>query len=291
MSLDDAIAKVRELPVVAKTNGSGPAAEADAAFKRHERPLTDLGNAEQFVRDHGTCVLYCAAWERSGPWLVWDGARWRPDTMNQALALMSETMRGIWPDEERRKAIGKWAARSESRQARTAALALAAPMVAVHPDELDADPWLLNCANGTVDLRTGDLRPHDPADRITRLVAADWNPEAPAPRWLTFIERVQPDPELRAYIQRKLGTALVGRPLTRELTIFHGVGDNGKTVVFEVGKGVLGEYALEVPPHLLLHKRETGGPTPDLASLEGRRLVITAETQGGQRLNEAGIKE
>jgi putative DNA primase/helicase len=293
---------VQKTPVQAATVVQLPTADGNsgtptiAPLTRHERPCTDLGNAEQFARQHAGRVLHCAAWANSGPWLVWDGKRWKRDTMNQTLALMQETVRGIWQeaanttDPVMREALGKWAIRSESRQAHTNALALAAPMLAINVDELDTDPWLLNCTNGTVDLHTGELRPYDPADRITCLFNAGWDPQAKAPRWDAFIERVQPDSEVRAYVQRTLGIGLVGRALARVLPIFHGTGDNGKTVVFEVAKALFGDYALEVPPHLLMRKRETGGATPDLASLEGKRLVIAAETQGGQRLNEAGIK-
>src|SRR5512135_408992 len=95
-------------------------------------------------------------------------------------------------DDKERKARMALARRFESAAGVAGALTLAGtePGVAVAPELLDADPWLLNCRNGTLDLRTGELRDHDPVDLITKVTAAAYDPDAPAPTWSPFLHRI-----------------------------------------------------------------------------------------------------
>ena len=120
--------------------------------------------------------------------------------------LAKETVRGIYQeaagaeDEDRRKALAKHATRSEAEAKIRAMLELAKSEVPASPDEFDSAPWLLNAPNGTVDLRTGELREHRREDLLTKMAGADYNPTAAAPTWAATLEHALPSQELRAVL-------------------------------------------------------------------------------------------
>ena len=91
----------------------------------------------------------------------------------------------------------KHAMRSESRDKLKAMCELAQDQVAVEVDDLDFSPWHLNCENGTVDLRNGSLRAHNPVDNITLLAPVEYDPDAKAPTFVAFLKRILPDREIR----------------------------------------------------------------------------------------------
>jgi putative DNA primase/helicase len=255
--------------------------------------LTDLGNAERFVARHGRDVRYCYPWAK---WLVWTGARWERDEAGKVHRLAKETVRSIYgeaaaaEDEDRRKALAQHATRSEAESKIRAMLELAKSEVPVSPDELDADPWLLNAPNGTVDLRTGELRAHRREDLLTKMVGTDYDPEAPAAAWGAFLERVLPGEDLRTYVQRSVGNSATGDTSEQVMFINHGVGANGKSTFQEVVSATLGDYAMRTPTETLLAKR-VGGVPNDVARLKGARFVAASETEEGRRLAESLVKD
>jgi len=255
--------------------------------------LTDLGNSERFVSDHGEDVRYCYPW---ATWLVWTGARWEKDDAGRAHRLAKETVRGIYQeaaeagDEDRRKALAKHAARSESADKIRAMLELARSEIPVAPDELDADPMLLNTKNGTIDLRTGELCEHRREDLITKLAPAEYRPDAEAPAWGAFLERVLPDEELRGFVRRAAGYSASGDTSEQCLFINHGVGANGKSTFHEAAAAALGDYAMRAPTDMLLARRSGAVPN-DVARLKGARFVTAAETEDGRRLAESLVKD
>jgi putative DNA primase/helicase len=168
------------------------------------------------------------------------------------------------------------------------ALAGTEPGIALSPAELDADPHLLNVANGTLDLRTGRLRPHDPADLLTKICGAAYRPDAEAAEFVTFLDRVQPDPAMRDFLARLFGHALLGKVVEHVLAILYGVGANGKTTLVEAVSRVFGDYARPVDPGLLIDRGDVH-PT-GTAALFGLRLAVTHETDAGRRLAEGTVK-
>src|SRR5918994_628155 len=163
--------------------------------QRHHYMRTDLGNSERFVDAHRDSVLWCPARKS---FLCWDGKRYAWDERGEVVKLAHAVARGIFHEaadaegEEEQKAITKWALASQNESRINAMLSQARPYLAVGMEELDRDPWLINCQNGTLDLRTGRLKGHDPADRITKIVPVDYDPEASRPRFLRFlIEKYQ----------------------------------------------------------------------------------------------------
>jgi putative DNA primase/helicase len=170
----------------------GYAAAADPA---PGEPWSELGYARRLVHVYGDRLRYVAAWRR---WLVWDGQRWADDGTGQAQRWMKAIARrmmaaamALSDEQERRAAVGL-ARRGESSAAVKGALTLASTeaTIAVAPDDLDADPFVLNCANGILDLRTGQLGPHDPAMLLTKMTGARYDPSAQGPEFTKFLERV-----------------------------------------------------------------------------------------------------
>jgi len=274
------------------------------------QPLTDLGNAERLIARHGVNLRYVHAWKS---WLLWDGMRWQRDATGGVMRLAAETIRELTnvasaersPDmpSARRTALVKHAERSESRQRLEACLALAQnlPGVGIVPDALDRNPWALNVATGTVDLRSCTLAPHRREDYITRIVAfrgkpLGWTPgvRPPLTVFYAFLKRVQPDPATRIFLQKALGYSITGSTRERRLFVCYGAGRNGKTTLMELVRDIIGEgYSQVLPSEILMarkHAGSAGAASPDLASLHGARFVVCAETDQGGRLNEGRVK-
>jgi putative DNA primase/helicase len=259
-------------------------------------PLTDAGNAERFVHRNAGRVIYVHGWDR---WLVWDGARWAQDDRRQVYQLAIETARAIHAEAANATsaadaaAASKHAIGSEKRERLEAMLALARtlPPLAVGPDDLDANSDLLNLPNGSLDLLTGQLGPHDRQRHVTKCAAPPWDPDARAPHWQAFLERVIPDPDVRAYLQRATGYALTGCVSEHCLFFCYGTGANGKSTYLETIRELLGEgeYARAAAPDLLLSKKQERHAV-ELADLRGFRFVTTVEVGEGRAWDEARVK-
>jgi putative DNA primase/helicase len=256
---------------------------------------TDTGNAERLSDRHGANLRYCHPW---GKWLLYDGTRWRVDDRGAVVRLAKDTARSIFeeareaPSDAAAKELGKWASSSlsESKLKSMISLAQSEPGIPVLPDELDASPDLLNVLNGTIDLRSGKLRDHRREDLITRISPLDYAPDARAPAWETFLERVLPGEELRAFVQRAAGYSATGDISEQCMFINHGTGANGKSTFQETLSAALGDYAMRTPTEMLLARRYEGVPN-DVARLKGARFVSASETEEGRRLAESRIKD
>jgi putative DNA primase/helicase len=263
---------------------------------------TDLGNARRLVNRHGHELRHV---DGLG-WLVWDGRRWAVDRTGEVMRRAKATAVGILGeallerDEDRRKRLAKWAATSESaaRLRDMVSVAATEPEQAITIDELDADPWSLNVANGVLDLRPGrcgELRPHDPAELHTKIAAASYNGHYDprhAPNFDKFIKRILPDPKVRRYVQQFVGYSLTGDTSEQVLAFLWGSGSNGKSTLLDAVRDTLGGYAWQATGELLVSKRERGaGDEAAKASLRGRRLVTTVEVDDGKRMAEGLVKE
>jgi putative DNA primase/helicase len=189
-----------------------------------------------------------------------------------------------------------WALKSEDARRINAMIELARsePGIAIKPEDLDRDPWLFNCSNGTLDLRSGKLREHRRDDLLTKLCPTPYEPEATCPLWEKTLSTIfAENASLVDYLRRLCGYCLTGTTGEQILPIFWGEGSNGKSLVFEVVRFVLGtEYVGVGANELLGSGNGNYEPHPTyLADLFGRRLVTLAETREGGRLNEAQIKK
>lgn len=272
-----------------RDNGTSPS-EAAPRF-----PLTDTGNAERLVYRHGKRIRF--NWGR-GVWYVWEGKRWAEDETGTLERLAKDTIRAI-PEEaaglegDAYTAVLKWAGRSESDGKRQAMIRLARsePGIPVRPDELDADPWKLNVANGTLDLRTGTLRPHDPSDYITRLIPVDYAPHATCPTFDAFLERIfGGDQDVIAYVWRLIGYSLTGDTREQCIVVCWGTGANGKSTLLGTLHDLLADYAAEADADSFMERKHEG-IREDIAALDGVRFVSAVETSDGKRLSEALVKK
>lgn len=154
--------------------------------------------------------------------------------------------------------------------------------------ERGEDPWVMNVGNGVVDLRTGELSPHDPARLLTKIAGADYFPEAEAPIWKRVVAEAMPDPDVRGFLQRALGYCCTGDVGEQKLFIPYGTGGNSKTTLMEGARNALGDYADQADPELLLARRDAH-PT-GIAKLRGKRFVVTSENDEGSCLAEGTVK-
>jgi putative DNA primase/helicase len=285
-----------------------PADDGDTAADPEH--LTDLGNARRVVRQHGADLRYCHPARR---WLVWDGARWAEDTTAEAVRRVKQTQADLYrrtaeairqlgdvgDDEERKRRLAtltatlKHALRWEEAKRIVSCLELAQsePGIPVRPGDLDADAWLLNVLNGTIDLRTGRLRPHRRDDLITKLAPVIYDPDARCPLWERSLHRWMGGSEgLKTYLQRVVGYGLTGDVSEQLLWLFYGLGANGKSTFLLILLAMLGDYGMQAVADLLMTKKHEAHPT-ERADLFGRRLVATIETEEGKRLAEALMKQ
>jgi putative DNA primase/helicase len=271
---------------------------SDVASEANEttvRPFTETGNAERLVDQFGRDIRFCHPWNA---WLHWDGRRWKRDQTGAVRQMAKGVVRSIrleaavTDDKDQRKVIWDWAKKSETAAARAAMLRLAEsePGVPILTEDMDRNPFLFNVLNGTLDLRTGKLWPHERMEGITKLAAVTFDPDAECPTFLRFLDRILPELEVRRFVRRVAGYCLTG--VTTEQCLFfpYGGGANGKSTLLTVLRRMMGEYAQHASPNLLLERKGEQHPT-ELARLFGARLVTSVEVDDGKRLAEGLVKQ
>jgi len=256
---------------------------------------TDTANAARFVTQAGEGFRWVGAW---GKWLRWTGGCWRPDDALAVLKRAKRVVSGIFTECRResedgaRAALAKWALHSLCAERLRAMIDLARPELAVAPDDLDRDPMLLNLENGTLCLPTGELRPHAPGDLITKQAPVKFDATADCPLWHRFLARIMDGDgrdRMIGFLQRLSGMCLTGDVRDQHLFIYFGPGANGKSVYLDTITGLMGDYATQAPPDLLIIRRTPEHPT-EIADLCGRRLVVSAECEEGGRLRVQLVK-
>jgi P4 family phage/plasmid primase-like protien len=270
-----------------------PPAKVEAAVV--DERFTDVGNAKRLVRTYGNDLRYCHPW---GKWLTWDDKRWLVDERGAVNLYAKQTVDQLFGDlagcpEATRKAAVAHALKSEDagRIAAMVSLARSEPGIPVVPDELDADDMLLNVENGIVDLRTGQLLPHDRNSLITKLAPVVFDSNATCPLWETFLDTIfQKNRALISFVQKLVGYALTGDVRAQIIVFLYGIGANGKTTFLETLLSLMGNYATQAAPNLLLEKKNESHPT-ELADLLGRRFVISTEVEQGRKFSEALVKQ
>jgi len=261
----------------------------------------DTGNAGRLILKFGDRLRYCPAMRK---WLCWDGRRWAVDDKGAARRLAKQAMLDYLAEATEAEDKDHMAFAYHSLDARRIAnlLTMAECELVITPGELDTHPFLINFLNGTVDLRTGELSPHNPAHFITKLVHHNYIPRAACPLFLSVIARMMgnhPDasePELdRAermvnYLQCALGYSLTGTTEEKAVFVPFGRGNNGKTTLLSTFLLLLEEYSVLLQVDTLMARQESNNTQADLADLRGARFVMTSETEEGQRLSQGKLK-
>lgn len=256
---------------------------------------TDSGNVQRLLAFYGNKFRYVEAWQR---FMVWDGQRWLADPKGtRVLGLTAELAGRVYAewkaaeDEEERDRLWAWYLQTQSASRRKAVVELARGEVQAlaRPEEFDANKLLLTVPNGTLDLRTGAIRPHNPADMLTQATNVIFDPKASSPLWQAFLEKVLPDAEVRDFLQKFVGYCLTGSVKERMIVVLYGRGRNGKSVLLRVLYELLGPYAGTIRPDMLLVRGGEPHPTEE-AALQGKRLVVTSEVRKGRRFDEEKVK-
>jgi putative DNA primase/helicase len=265
-------------------------------LKKGNIQFTDATNAQRLFREHGRDIRYNAAWKK---WVVWNGTHWEIDEGALIHEKGLESVRNIYDevlktdDYRERIEIEKYAMLSESMRRREAFVRAASVMKALNitSDDLDANPWLLNVKNGTIDVCTGEFREHRQEDMITKAAHVDYDPQADCPLWKQFIREIMDyKAEVITFLQTAAGWALTGDISEQTMFILFGSGANGKSTFLNTIMYVLGDYAIATPTETFMRKNGDQY-TNDIARLRGTRFVTTTEAEQGRRLSEPLIKK
>jgi len=232
-----------------------------------------------------------------GRWMVWDGKRWQSDRLRHALEASKRFCAHVsdaalkdganFTTEKQKQAVA-----SRYTEKRTiinvADLAKSDPRIAASTDQWDSDLWALNTPAGVVDLRTGNIRPGERADHMTKITRV--GPGGACPSWHRFLHTATAgDSELIAFLQRMAGYCLTGSTRDHALFFVYGTGGNGKGTFLNTLQWIIGDYAKAAAMDVFTERKHDAHPT-ELADLMGARMVTAQETEEGKRWAEARIK-
>ncbi len=251
--------------------------------------------ANEFAAEHGHRMRFAPGLG----WLVYDGTRWCQDEgkalVRQALMSSLRRLHREAVDGDN-KAMARLTENSQTNHALNAILEIAASLqgIASRVDEFDARPELLNMPNGTLDLRSGELLPHDAGHRLTKITRGSFDPAAPARSdlWDTFLNEVLPDPEVQRYWKQVHGIALFGSVLEHILVVATGTGRNGKGVAYGAFSHAVGDYADTADDGLFEVRRggSAQGASPATAKLRGVRYLVSSELEEKARIDASFMK-
>ncbi|WP_415855635.1 DNA primase family protein [Sinomonas sp. G460-2] len=231
-------------------------------------------------------------------WHHWDGKRWAPDHGN----VKTDAMMQMILAESHNEAFGDTTGLLQDVKAcmtdsgGKGVLSIASKDRHLFALETDTDPWLLNTPSGTIDLHDGSVYPHNPADRITKMTGASFDYDTRSEAWEAFLESSLPDPEVRAFLQRYVGMALVGKALEHVIAIGIGNTRNGKGVFTRAIAGALGDYAATATNDMLLlgrrglGEKRSASENTAILDLRGVRWAEMGELPKGAKMNEALLK-
>lgn len=266
----------------------------DPALEDNEFKLTDVGNAERFVAMFKDEVKYCSVYKK---WFIWNGKYWQQDD-GTIIEYAIHCIRSIYsyadmlPDGDQRKALLSHAMKSENGNKIKILITLASGKkeLQITPDEWDANPWLLNCQNGTINLQTGKLQPFCKKDYLTRICSTEYDENCPTPLWNQLVETIMSGKQnMMDYLHRAVGYSLTGETNEQAMFIFHGTGSNGKSTFLNIISDILNTYAQSTSSETFLQKKNEN-VNNDIARLKGARYVTAIEMEENKRLAESLIK-
>jgi putative DNA primase/helicase len=266
-------------------------------------PHTDYGNAERLTDLYGKDILFVP---RIG-WHTYTGKRWEVNEDGAVERFAKKTLRRTYSASKQVEAaatdtneldkavkLAKWCRKSESRSGLAAMVALAQTelRVVVDLDDMDADPWLLNVANGTIDLRTGDLLTPNRSHRITKLSSVVYDPTATNPAWdgvLAWVDQGY-DGTLQEYLRLTGGYSITGSVQEDIVHLLDGPGGTSKSTFMEPIRIAAGEYGAVAQFDMFVQRKGDQAHPTDLARLVGRRIVTAEEGPKNRNLDAAKIK-
>ncbi|ETT84199.1 phage/plasmid primase, P4 family [Viridibacillus sp. FSL R5-0477] len=247
--------------------------------------LTDLGNAERIAYEYGHVIRYIP----SVGWYIWNGKYWEYDEKGKLHRLVAKVVRKL--GESNDETEQKWARHCEKHNVRESAIKDLKILVPGDRSDFDRHKYLLNIENGVVDLKTGKLQPHNRELSLTKMTNITFDESAKCPEWVSFLEQIfLGDKELIEYMQRLIGYSLTGEISEQIMVFLIGGGSNGKSTFINTIKDIMGEYGKQAKSDTFIKKKETGANN-DIARLVSSRFVSAIESEDGEQLSEAFVKQ
>jgi P4 family phage/plasmid primase-like protien len=245
--------------------------------------LNEDGVALAFAEKYKDTLRFNAT---TATWHKWDGIYWKPEKTRLAFHWARETCRELRADNPMAEALAKaGAAEAVEKYCR------ADPRLVVESTVFDTDPLLLGTPEGTIDLRTGELREARQEDYITKLTNIGPGFQGNCPRWMKFLNEVtKGDATLIRYLQMQCGYYLTGSTREQSLLFIHGPGGNGKGVFIHTLEYIFGDYSTTASMDTFADNHGFHRHPADIAALNGFRLVVTSEVAEGQAWDEVRIK-
>lgn len=261
--------------------------------------MTDTGNAHRLQDRFGGIVRY--SYNRK-KWFWWDGKMWRVDDSGEVKKLADLICEDIKKEafqeqEEKTQAdLLKWASRTASSKGKEAMIKECQhlPGIPIAQDDLDSYADYVNCRNGIINLRNGELIPHESSFMMSKMCNSDYDQSSKKPElWLKFLGDVtNGNKELQEYIQRCVGYSLTGSTSEQCAYFLYGLGNNGKSTFLDTMADLFGGYASNAQPDTLMMKKwSNDSANSDIARLKGARFVTSEEPTEGVRLNEGLLKQ
>ena len=261
--------------------------------------------AQLFLRFHGEKLYFASDLRR---WLHYNGKVWETDNgentavrkllidfnklIIEAAEKIGNQARGETEEKKARK-LYSWATGLNNRPALDNVLSIVSTLSAVSMLDFDINDTVLNVANGTVDLTTGELKPHDPADKLTIISQTDYKPDAVYEKWDNFLLESCGRKEYVRYLQKELGYSITGLTDDESIFLLYGDSGTGKSTFYEPIKDVIGDYARYMSFNTLKsNDKDSGGrPREDLLRLRTCRTVICSEINKGTTFDTALLKK
>ena len=273
--------------------------QVGAETPRKSYDMTDTGNAHRLFDKFGHIIRY--SYNRK-KWYYWDGKAWRLDDSGEIKKLADMVCDDIKreayqeQDEKTQADLLKWASKTASSRGKEAMIKECQHLqgIPASPDDFDSYAEYLNCQNGIVNLRTGELLPHDSNFLMSKICYSEYDTEGKKPKlWLKFLNDVTDgNKELQEYIQRSIGYSLTGSNKEQCAYFLYGMGNNGKSTFLDTIADLLGGYASNAQPETIMMKKwGDGGAMSDIARLKSSRFVTSEEPTEGVRLNEGLLKQ
>lgn len=274
----------------------------DQSTKKVERKFysyDDTGNGERFTDSYKDVVRY--SYTRKN-WYFYNDKIWELDGAGKVKRLVDKVLVNMKKepvfvpedsDEDAMKQhLQKHIKTSRSSNSKTNMLKESQHLLPITPEEFDQDEHLLNVQNGYIDLKTGELNNHDRDKYFTKIASIEYTDKIDYPLWEQFLNQIfNNDKKLINYIQRAVGYSLSGSTVEQMMFILHGNGRNGKSVFLDIITEMLGNYTTNIQPQSIMVKQQSNGASPDIAKLDGARLVTTTEPNDGMRFDEGLVKQ
>jgi putative DNA primase/helicase len=256
--------------------------------------IESLGSGVRYTEEVGFLLLDAGVWRKDDRQAVRTHAQAVADLVKDLAAAEAQATQDGATKEEKARA-GRLKAYSKHAQTTRGLDSMLRELQAVEGvpasiEDFDKRPDLVACRNGVVNLRTGELGPHDPSLLLTRRIDLDYDPAAKCPRWEAFLDEVFPKyPDLPDYMRRLVGYGITGHTAEQCFAVLWGNGANGKSVYTDTLSEVFRELTVTTP-FSTFEEKASGGIPNDLAALKGARLVMAAEGEQGKPMAEAVLK-